>query len=223
MPTTRSTLAAMARQYADMEHSAFVSDAELSRYLQDSYGELYDLLVSKHQDYFVEGPVEFSVADGANTYALPADFYKLLGVDLSLGGGRWREMDPFNFNERNVEGERTYNGIAPRVRYRVLGDALHIVPADKAPGAYRLWYVANCPVLAGDSDELDATSDKWREYVIVDAAIKMLSKEESDVSVLMAKKAMLTKRIEDSAASRDAGRSARVQDVRRGGYDPWEF
>ena len=53
----------------------------------------------------------------------------------------------------------------------------------------------------------------WLEYVIVDSAIKMLQKEESDVAVFMAQKQALIKRIEEMATNRDAGAPSTVRDV----------
>lgn len=54
----------------------------------------------------------------------------------------------------------------------------------------------------------------WEEYVIIDAAMKAMGKEESDVSLLMARKAAMLKRIEDMAEARDAGEPMTVSDSR---------
>ncbi len=215
MATSLTILRSMTRQRSDQENSLFVGNDELDRYIQDSYAELYALLAGKNQDYYVAEPYEFTLASAVSSTALPDDFYKLLGVDVSLGGGRWKELDPFNFNERNAT-TRFSRGQARRL-YRTLGDSLHIVPAESAAGDYRLWYVPTCPVLA-TTLALDATSDKWRDYIVIDAAIKCLGKEESDTTTHERAKINLIKRIEDEAASRDVGRSARVQDVRGSGH-----
>ena len=53
----------------------------------------------------------------------------------------------------------------------------------------------------------------WLEYVVTDAAIKMLQKEESDTSTLQFQKAALIKRIEAAAENRDAGSPATIADV----------
>lgn len=216
MTTSIATLRTLARQRADMENSLFVGVTELDRLLQDSYSELYDLLVNKHQDYFMAEPVAFTLTSSTYRTALAADFYRLLGVDVN--DGAWRELDPFNWNERNDSNISTSRGRCPSVKYRVLGNYLTVVPNDGAAGSYRYWYIPTCPdvVTVGS---LDAISDKWRDYVVVDAAIKCLIKEESDITALMAVKSSLIKRIEESAASRDAGRSSRITDVYRGGND----
>jgi hypothetical protein len=53
----------------------------------------------------------------------------------------------------------------------------------------------------------------WEEYIIIDTAIKMKDKEESDVMVLAARKAEKKKDIEGIAANRDPGSAARTADV----------
>jgi len=53
----------------------------------------------------------------------------------------------------------------------------------------------------------------WLEYVVTDAAIKMLQKEESDTSTLQFQKAAPIKRIEAAAENRDAGSPATIADV----------
>lgn len=53
----------------------------------------------------------------------------------------------------------------------------------------------------------------WEEYPVIDVAIKIKDKEESDVQVLGVRKAAMLKRIEDTAANRDPGTAARTADV----------
>lgn len=53
----------------------------------------------------------------------------------------------------------------------------------------------------------------WEEYCIVDVSIKIKDKEESDVSVLGARKAALKARIEEVAINRDPGSAAKTADV----------
>ncbi len=70
--------------------------------------------------------------------------------------------------------------------------------------------------LLKDTDILDGVSG-WTEYVIVDAAIKALEKEESDTSALQIRKQMLKQRIEESAMNRDAGQPDTISATRRNG------
>lgn len=67
-------------------------------------------------------------------------------------------------------------------------------------------------ILSNGSQVADGISG-WLEYVVTDAAIKMMQKEESDTSVLQLQKAALIKRIEAAAENRDAGSPATIADV----------
>jgi hypothetical protein len=304
------------RQRADMVHSQFVSDEEFNSYINASYFELYDLLVQKYgNDYYVK-EYGFSLQGNVERYDLPEDFYKLLGVDLSISNGPdgYVTLRPFSLAERNrysTANVQTWIGVT-NLRYRLSGNKLWFTPSPNSGQQVRLWYIPrlsnlfdpvtltvaaqpvandyltvglsspiNLSALAGvttsataaavaaainalGSDvtatslnnvvtltsavsapiglsventtsptptpgvatriQLSASSvigdnvtadgvSGWLEYVITDAAIKALQKEESDVSVLMAQKMALIKRIEAAAENRDAGMPAQVADV----------
>lgn len=63
-----------------------------------------------------------------------------------------------------------------------------------------------------DTYTFDAVSG-WEEYIVLDAAIKALIKEESDPSALLTQKAALTQRIMAAAPSRDAAIAPTVSDA----------
>jgi hypothetical protein len=73
-------------------------------------------------------------------------------------------------------------------------------------------------VLLQPTDLTSTSISGWLEYVITDVAIKILQKEESDVSVLMAQKMALKQRIQEAASNRDAGRPDSISDVRGNGW-----
>lgn len=50
---TLAELRTEVRRRSDMENSQFVKDAELTTYINQSYVELYDLLIARFEDYFV--------------------------------------------------------------------------------------------------------------------------------------------------------------------------
>lgn len=220
MPTypqmTLAEIRLAARQRADMTSSQFVSDAELNGYINSSLAELYDLLVQKYgNDYFVTTADIQTVGD-VERYNLPADFYKLLGVDLRLSGGSdgYISLRSFTFSERNryaTANAQTWIGVT-NLRYRLSANQLWLTPTPQNGQQLRIWYVPRVVPLVNDSDVADGVSG-WLEYVVVDAAIKAMQKEESDVSVLLAQKGALVQRIESAAQNRDAANPATVADV----------
>lgn len=215
---TLTELLTAVRQRADMVNSQFCTDAELTSYINQSYFELYDLLVSRYGDnYYVKNPPYIFSTDGNSfQYALPTDFYKLLGVDLALSNtlDSWVTIKPFMFADRNryaVPNFQSFYGVT-NLRYRLNGNYLWLTPIPAANQQIRVWYIPKMATLTTGSDTVDGISG-WTEYIIVDAAMKALNKEESDVSVLMADKAGLIARIEANAENRDAGSPPKVADV----------
>jgi len=323
MAITLSSLRTSVRQRADMENSQFVTDTELDSYINNSYKELYDIVVSRFEDYY-STQLLFTVSTG-NTQALPTDFYKLRGIDELLGGvDNYLPLTKWIFGERGTVNRITGLGLTGYLRpqYRVMGGNIEFLPETIATGDYRLWYIPLCQdmvvgvagtatiqdllytaasvytdgnlisitytggatagaevvtvvgnaisvqiqsgvstatqVLTAIEASVDATAlvtvsisgtaataqvtqaatfltgsviqvdgddfNGWSEYVIIDAAIKCLIKEESDVQVLLMQKKQVLDRIEAMAANRDAGEPERVTDVYAGYRDwPWGF
>lgn len=209
MATTLAQFRTRTRQRADMENSTFVSDSELNGYINQSITELYDLLVASNSEYFLSSTTS-TVASGDSTITLPSDFYKLRGVDFYLGG-RWCDLEQFNFNERNLDST-TYSFAGTQVKYRLQGSTLKFIPEDNASGQYRIWYTPIPTALSSDSDSFDGING-WEEYVVVDAAIKCLIKEESSTNELMQIKAQLAKRISDMSAKRDSAKPKTITDT----------
>ncbi len=203
-------LRTQARQRADMVGSNFVSDSELTGYINSAIAELYDLLVVNYgEEYFTSAtPQSISVLAGTDVYALPATFYKLSGID-TLVGSRWVDIKKYQMRQRNRTQEGT---LIKDVRYRMLGSNLRFTPTPTANHSVRLWQVPAPTKLSLDADTFDGISG-WEEYVVVVAAIKMLTKEESDVRVLMQEKADLVGRIQSASANRDISEPERVSDI----------
>jgi len=214
---TLSEIREEAAERADMENSNFVNSAELLRYINRSYAKLYDLLIQAYPDYFTKTkPFSFSVNTTDRFYRLPGDFYKLRGVDLVSSNTKSITLKPFMFEERNRYSEPVIWGFegTAYIRYRITGNKIEFVPQNATTAQIELWYLPTAPKLETDTDTIDGING-WEEFVILDTAIKMVTKEESDPSALMAQKAEFKRDLEIIAASRDLGQTERVSDVRR--------
>lgn len=219
------------QQRSDMVNSNFVTTQEWNSYINQSYTELYDMLIQVYGDEYYVAQYSFTTTAGTfpALYDLPDDFYKLMGVDLAIGNtsNGWLTLKKFSFISRNqyIYGNTpvSFLGVL-NLRYRLVGSQIELVPMPSAGQSVRLWYIKRPLVKVADNDILDGISG-WSEYIIVDAAIKAMQKEESDVSVLMAQKMALRQRIESAASNRDAGEPEVVSDLRRldGSYfdAPW--
>lgn len=214
MSINLAELRQQSRRRADQENSQFVSDSELNGYINNSIAELHDILCEAYGSEYNVQSVEDSIVSGLDAYALPEDFYELKGVDLRVNNDAWLTIRRFMFNERNRDSDFNvwdFAGVT-NVRYRIIGNTIKFSPLPDRNATYRLWYVPVATKLVADSDTLD-DMNAYSEYVIVDAAIKMMQKEESDVSILMAQKQALEKRIRDKSQNRDANQAQTISDI----------
>lgn len=214
-----------AQQRADMVNSQFVTLPEWNQYIQLSYKELYDLLIQKYgDDYYVALPYSYTTSGtvdanfNASVYPLPSNFYKLLLCEVALNPGdpnSWVTLRQYNRIQQNLwnyPNVYTFYGIT-NLRYRLTGTQLQIVPIPSGNQTLRIWYAPRPSKLVKDTDLVDGISG-WEEYVIVDAAIKALKKEESDCQELMMEKAALIARIEAAAQNRNEAEPQTVSDSR---------
>lgn len=197
---TLAGLRTQARQRSDMVKSKFISDSELTGFINASAKELYDILVKTNADYYT---TLSTISVTGSTYSLPDNFYKLRGLDWSPDSGdSYLRVKRFNFLERERHGNRAERALQCPVTYRIVGNSIHFLPEDKAAGSYRLWMIPTLTALSADTDTFDGING-WEDYVIVDAAIKCLAKEESDTTALERQKARLFERITDMSNDRE--------------------
>lgn len=227
-----------AQQRADMVGSNFVTVPEWNYYINQSYYELYDLLITTYEDYFVAPVLQFSTT-GSQSYALPNGqnysnapaFYKMYGMDVGItpNTNAFATLKKFDFIQRNryVFPQITSSPLGIfNMEYRVVGGNIMFIPQPSAGQVMGVWYYPRLRTLLQDTDIIDGISG-WTEYVIVDAAIKALRKEESDTQELMNEKIMLKQRIEESVTNRDAGQPDTISDTqtwseRWGGTGGWD-
>lgn len=210
---TLAVLRSRVRQAADMESSQFVTDAALDGFINAEAGELYDLIVTKFRDYFGPAMAEVPLVAGASEYALPADFYKLRGVDVNIGS-RWHTVPAFSFAQRNRYADTSSD--LRSLRYLVRGNKLVFAPTPGAAGSVRLWYTPTRTPYVASSDAFDWVNG-WEDFIVHGAAARCAVKEETDPSPHMAMKESARRRVEDAASIRDAAEPGSV-----GGGDSWD-
>jgi hypothetical protein len=201
------------RQRAQMENSPFVTDSELTEWINQSIAELYDLLVAaRGQEYYLATTASQNTVPGIDTYSLPADFYQLLGVDVTLNASDVVALKPYMFQERNAYKIAGIWSAGTPIFYRLKAGNISFIPNPTGAYPFVLHYIPVSQRLLLPNDAFDGING-WEEYVVVDAAAKALEKEESDASSLYKRKAERAKQIEGLAPARDAGHPERVTDV----------
>lgn len=211
-----------ARQRANMENSQFVTDAEFNSYLNEAIADLRDKMISKvGADYFAS-TTTFTLVNGTENYALPADFYKILYVEQRGIDQLYYKMRRFEVAERSL-GASPISYYAPEIKYRLTANNITFTPVNQLGGIQvRLTYVPVPTELSADNDTLNGYNG-WETYVILLAARKALVKEESDVSQVDSELQSLIQRIEAMADNRDHGQPFRIQDNTFKRYGRWGF
>lgn len=217
-----------AQQRADMVNGSFISTSEWNSLVNASASQLWDRLVEAYgSDFEVATPYSITTDGTTDRYALPTDFYRLLGVDLQINGNSYITLWKFSFADRNrytLPNIQTLWG-RTNVKYRLVGGNIMFIPLPAANTVLRLWYAPRFTPLASDSDTFDGING-WEEWVVNDVAIKAKVKEESPVDDLMKLQASQEERLSHVMENRDAGAPPVTVDVYAGngsgyGGDDW--
>lgn len=219
----------MAQLKADKLESQYLTTDEWNFNLNQSATELYDILITKFGDqYFLapyltfntNGTDNYPLPNGANYSAAPA-LYKLAGVDVGINASnnQWFTLPRFNWIDRNRYATLQLAGTVQSVyglAYCPFGNTLYFIPLPTSAQIIRLSYVPMLTQMLLDTDMLPFSISGWSEYVLVDAAMKAMQKEESldKWNSLMQSKAALLERIETTAANRDVGQPNSVSNTR---------
>lgn len=180
---TYQDLATQVLQRTDLEHSEFVSNEEMLSMLNSSAAELHELLAFKFsEDYWVSEQSYDTSTSSTSSLDLPSDFFKLIAFDQLMGDG-YVSVGRYTLSTRDRYSE------------------------DVDVGTYRLTYIPRYENATSLSDTLpdNYVLQNWYDYIVVDVSIKVLTKEESDASVLMMQKQSLLDRINRASGQRDAG------------------
>lgn len=209
---------------ADMVVGAttFVTITQANTWINQAITELRDLMIAEYGDDWISTVGSPKTATpSVDKYALDADVYKLIGVDVSFDGGTtWRTCERFEMSDRN-RTNRQYGWSASRVpRYRLFGSQLFFMPPPDSALTYRTWHIPAFTRLVNDSDPFDFVHG-WDDWVACRVAIRMLQKEESDSSALERDLGIIAQRIGAAVRFRDSGAPKRVQDTARRSTRSW--
>jgi hypothetical protein len=207
---TLTTLVARVRERADMPVAGFVTDTATSlwSFINEAHAKLHGMLVDALGEEYVSSSTPFTTVANQSDYALPATFYKLYGVDLDYHG-LMRALKQYNRAERNL-----YRELHPEYtpRYQLVGSSLRLYPAPAAGLTGAILYAPEATVLAASNDTVTYPNG-WERFIVIDAAIQALLKEESSVTQLVAERAAIIREIEATKELRDLATPHQVVDV----------
>ena len=229
MATTLLQLQTRVKQRTDNEHTSgeFVTSAELTQLINTSGQELHGLLVKCgiHQTE----DVQTILANGMESYGLADDHFALLAA-FRLDDTR---RTPLERHDHKLRPDTTQTGLA--TSYRLMNESIQFNPTPVS-GTYELVYIPKFVELSALTDELEGVNG-WEEYIVIDASIRVMTKEQLDTSDLKQERERIYKRIQDEAVARDMSGSASIRarprnehgvtldelDSRNGGWRYWTW
>jgi hypothetical protein len=246
-PTSEMSLGQLrlsCQQKADRVNSQFVTTSEWNTFINLAMYELYDLLITAYEDYYMAPRARFNtngnqfsypLPDGTTTFIdqngdsfVPEPLYKLLGVDLAVNVDasqnafvtlrKYSLIDRNKYVFPNTQSAR-YGVYNPA--YRMLGNKIEFIPTPSSNTTMQLLYIPRLRQLLKDTDLTTLGHSGWLLYAICRAAKYALDKEESDTSKLDAELAFLKQRIEESAMNRDAGQPDTISNTRGNAGGGW--
>lgn len=190
---TIADIISRARTHADQRNSGFVSDAEALALFNEIWPELYDELIDIDENYYVTDAAPITISSSASSYALPSDFYKLVGVDYAASAGGNR-MTLYRYNEadRNLAFTSTTN----------------------IPNGVIYVRYAPAPTIYTDLTQTVDGISGWDRLCSLRLAMDMMDAEESNTDRLARKYAERLQSMRGSL-DRDIGMPATVSDVSR--------
>lgn len=234
----------LSQQKADLVNSQFITVPEWNNFINLAMYELYDLLITADEEYFVATPIQFTSQANPNLaylYPLPdgvisynngitntpgyiaPPFYKIKGVDLALNNSSnaYVTVNRFNFIDRNrfvyPNTASTIYGVF-NLQYRVLGNSIEFIPTPSAGQQIRIWYIPRLLALLADTDVTSTGISGWNEYIICRAAKYALDKQNLDSTVLSQELLFITDRVQSTATNRDTGEPDRISNMRQNGF-----
>lgn len=209
------------RRMANMENSTFVSDAELTEYVNQGLAELWRRLVPNEGAPHIRCVTTIAVVAHQSIYSLPSDFWELQSAECTYNGITTK-MRPFmNAEHARFSNPYLYTDPMP-AKYRVQASNIEFLPATQSYSV-SVYYTPCQLRLVADTDTVDGYNG-YEIAAIYGAVATMLAKEESDASFWIAQQERVYQQIETLAGRRDAGEPERVQDVTGGlgsPFGPW--
>lgn len=212
--TTLQELIERVRQVADIPgDDEYVDDDVLTTWINDAYGEFHDLFVAQYQDYLTRR-VNLTLTGSLAT--MDDSWLKVRLVQKQVAAGSFTTIPKVSLQEDGTGA--LSNAALPwspsNHSYSIFGRTLEFYPEGVAPGAVRVHYVERFqPLVSGSNDTLPTTfsQNRWDDFIVFGAAVKVKAKEDYDASFMVAQKQMVKDRLQSALANYDASGFERVE------------
>lgn len=174
----------------------------LNDILNDAVFEGWDVIVNKWLDYYTGSTIVAVTAD-EDTYALPADFYKLRVVWMAEGE-RYTRLKPASLDDAHKYTGQSV-GARGDYRYRITNRNLVMMPLPSSAESLRVFYVPHKTVMVNDADTLTLEVPIELKYILAIGWRDILELQNLDPSPAIAKMQQYEAKLRTAADSLDAG------------------
>lgn len=177
-----------ARELSDTENDPNIGDPELTALANRHLCEVYDRLVDAGPADYYAATAQITTSPSLAQYPLEVDFRNLVNVYVRETGDERRQLLPMPNDGRS--------------RFK----------SPTGVWTLDIEYIPTPPVLEEDGDTFDGVSG-WEELIANFMARDVMTKRESDPSIVMNNIARLEARITSRSRSRDKGQPKYVTDL----------
>lgn len=170
-------------------------DADLNREIQQSFGKFYQLVAEVEEGWW-DTDTTITTMNGVPHVALPADVWRVQGVDL-LDGGDFRTLRRVGRSDRN----RFANTPAEPEAYRLSARGVELMPTPNAEYTLRVLYIPIAPAL--EEDVAREWYNGWDEFVIAETLRKLDEREGRPLGDRLTVLAEIEKTVRAGANRRD--------------------
>lgn len=229
---TLTQLRAKARELADMTGSLFITDTadSLDQWINEGAQKLHDLYVQAYGEDYVEKSATLTTVAGTTDYALPTDFFKLLGVELPING-KQRSLKLYTRAERNgISDQVSALSQLSLPRYKLSKGVIRLLPAPGSVLVGKFWYSPLLQVIKADFSVINLLVDATdtinfengaERFVIMYAARKAKLKQEDDVTLISKDLAKEEADLQVLIEERNASEPKSAVDIEATDFDPW--
>lgn len=174
-----------ARAKADEQATGFISNSELTRFVNQGLQFIYGKISQRFEDFFVvKGTVGnggyITVLANTNEYNLPATFMKLVRTERrnanDTSENNWRKVLRLNIgNDQINDFFPVREGRDQGFGYFLASSKIYLRPVPSSGFDLRLWFVPSVTLLSADSD-VPGIPVEYHELIAEYAAIQMLRK-----------------------------------------------
>lgn len=206
------------RTRTNLENSTFVTDAEITEYLNQELAELWGHLTQGAGQPPFRSVSTVAVTPGTTLYPLDATFWQLQGVEAVIDGITTALRPFMPFERAGMVNASSLTARYPwhdTLKYRIQGDNIEFLP-DVGAFTANVWFTPCQPRLTTGSDTFDGFNG-FEVAAIYGACATVQAKEETDPSFYLGQRERIYGHISGLIAQRDASMPERVQDVMSSG------